>query len=56
LPTGTAFSRREKIIKAANDAGAEEAEKMKTEPLVVPVIRFHDLRHNAACRIMPTRF
>ena len=41
------------MIRLANKTAADEADKaraqgIEVEPLVLPVIRFHDLRHTAA--------
>jgi integrase len=39
-------------IKRANTLAAEEAQKAQAEPLVLPPIRFHDLRHTAASLLL----
>jgi integrase len=40
------------ILKRANQTALEEAKKMGTEPLLLPDIRFHDLRHTHASLLL----
>jgi integrase len=40
------------IIRRANDKANKEAEKSRTEPALLPDIRFHDLRHTCATLLL----
>jgi integrase len=40
------------ILKSANAAAAKMAEKLNTQPALLPAIRFHDLRHTHATTLL----
>jgi integrase len=40
------------LSQAANAAAIEKAEKLRCEPALLPEIRFHDLRHTHATKLL----